>query len=40
MKPANFEFARAASLGEAAAMLREANGGAKALPAANRSARC
>ena len=31
MKPANFEFARAASLGEAAAMLREANGGAKAV---------
>ena len=31
MKPAQFEFARAASLGEAAAMLREANGGAKAV---------
>jgi carbon-monoxide dehydrogenase medium subunit len=31
MKPAHFEFARAASLGEAAAMLREANGGAKAV---------
>jgi aerobic carbon-monoxide dehydrogenase medium subunit len=31
MKPTNFQFARAASLGEAAAMLREANGGAKAV---------
>src|SRR5262245_65965568 len=31
MKPANFAFTRAASLGEAAAILREANGGAKAV---------
>jgi carbon-monoxide dehydrogenase medium subunit len=31
MKPANFAFARAASLGEAAAILRQANGGAKAV---------
>ena len=31
MKPTNFAFARAASLGEAAALLREANGGAKAV---------
>jgi aerobic carbon-monoxide dehydrogenase medium subunit len=31
MKPTNFAFARAASLGEAAAILREANGGAKAV---------
>ena len=31
MKPTNFEFARAASLGEAAAVLRQANGGAKAV---------
>src|SRR5262245_9315413 len=29
MKPANFAFARAASLGEASTILREANGGAK-----------
>jgi carbon-monoxide dehydrogenase medium subunit len=31
MKPANFEFARPASLGEAVAILRQANGGAKAV---------
>jgi len=31
MKPTNFAFARAASFGEAAAILREANGGAKAV---------
>ena len=31
MKPTNFAFARATSLGEAAAILREANGGAKAV---------
>jgi carbon-monoxide dehydrogenase medium subunit len=31
MKPAHFEFARAASLGQAAAILCEANGGAKAV---------
>ena len=31
MKPTNFEFARAASLGEAAAILRQAAGGAKAV---------
>jgi carbon-monoxide dehydrogenase medium subunit len=34
MKPTNFEFARAASLGEAAAILREANGGAKVVAGA------
>jgi len=31
MKPTNFEFARAGSLGEAAAILRQAAGGAKAV---------
>src|SRR5215472_8808228 len=31
MKPANFAFARAASLAEATAILREADGGAKAV---------
>jgi aerobic carbon-monoxide dehydrogenase medium subunit len=31
MKPTNFAFARAASLGEATAILREANGAAKAV---------
>src|SRR3989442_10033121 len=31
MKPANFAFARAASLGDAAAILRQANGSAKAV---------
>jgi carbon-monoxide dehydrogenase medium subunit len=31
MKPANFEFARAGSLGEAAQMLRQADGRAKAI---------
>src|SRR4030095_5686475 len=31
MKPTNFAFARAASLGEAAAILRAENGGAKAV---------
>jgi carbon-monoxide dehydrogenase medium subunit len=31
MKPASFEFARAASLGEAAAILRQANGRGKAI---------